>query len=286
MTALGFVGLGLMGRAMAANLVAAGHPLTVWNRTASRVSGLDVVVAASPAAVGMTCDIVFLCVSDTPDVEEVVFGESGIIHGLRSGAMVVDHSTISPVATAEFFERAAVSGVGWVDAPVSGGSEGAARGTLAIMAGGPAELVNRARPFMSAYSSSVVHVGEKPGSGQMVKSLNQILVVLNQLGVSEAFALGRAADIDLRRALSAIEGGAAGSWMLSNRGPQMLDGHWAPGFTIDLQQKDLRIALETAAELGVDTPGTRLVHELYRTLQERGLGGEGNHALIKALEDG
>jgi 3-hydroxyisobutyrate dehydrogenase-like beta-hydroxyacid dehydrogenase len=284
MTRLGFLGLGIMGRGMAANLIASGHELTVWNRTPGKADGLDARVAASPQDVGPESDVVFVCVSDTPDVEAVVFGDDGVIHGMTQGDILVDHSTISPVATRRFASEAAGLGVDWVDAPVSGGSEGAERGTLAVMAGGPAAALERVRPFMESYSSSIVHVGDDPGSGQMVKAVNQVLVVLNQLAASEALMLADAAGLDLKKTLAAVEGGAAGSWMLSNRGPQMIERDWRPGFTIDLQQKDLRLVLEAADEVGAVMPGVALVYQLYRSLQARGLGGEGNHALVKALE--
>lgn len=285
MTRLGFIGLGIMGRGMTRNLIEAGHRVTVWNRTPSKAEGLEAQVVDSPQAVGPESDIVFVCVSDTPDVEEVVFGDYGVIHGMTEGDLLVDHSTISPVATRDFAAQALELGVDWVDAPVSGGSEGAEQGTLAVMAGGLTAAVERARPFMEAYSSSIVHVGEEPGSGQMVKAVNQILVVVNQLAASEALLLAEAADLDLTTTLSAVEGGAAGSWMLSNRGPQMIRRDWKPGFTIDLQQKDLRLVLEAADQLGVPLPGVALVFQLYRSLQARGLGSEGNHALVKALEN-
>lgn len=284
MTTLGFIGLGIMGRGMAANLLAAGHELVVWNRTRSRAEGLGAPVAASPQDLGARADIVMVCVSDTPDVGAVVFGDNGAIHEMSRGDILVDNSTISPVATRRFAERAASLGVEWVDAPVSGGSEGAEKGTLAVMVGGSADALERARPFMEAYSGSIVHVGDEPGSGQMVKAVNQVLVVLNQLAASEALLLAEAAGLDLKKTLSAVEGGAAGSWMLSNRGPQMIERDWRPGFTIDLQQKDLRIALDTADSLGAPIPGVALVFQLYRSLQKRGLGGDGNHALVKALE--
>jgi len=270
---------------MASNLLASGHPLTVWNRTRSKTDDLNANVVDSPQDVGPESDIVFVCVSDTPDVEDVVFGDYGVVHGMTAGDVLVDHSTISPVATALFATQAAELGIEWVDAPVSGGSEGAVRGTLAIMAGGDAEAVERVRPFMEAYSTSIVHVGEEPGSGQMVKAVNQVLVVLNQLAASEALMLADAAGLDLNKTLAAVEGGAAGSWMLSNRGPQMIERDWRPGFTIDLQQKDLRLVLEAADEVGATLPGTALVFQLYRSLQARGLGAEGNHALVKALEN-
>lgn len=274
-----------MGKAMAANLERAGHGITVWNRTPGKASGLEAAVAESPADLGAKSDIVFICVSDTPDVEEVVFGENGVIYGMAPGGLIVDHSTISPVSTRGFAERVRERGLDWVDAPVSGGSEGARDGRLAVMAGGAEQSVERAMPFMEAYSASIVHVGEEPGSGQMVKAVNQVLVVLNQLAASEALLLAQAAGLDLKTTLAAVEGGAAGSWMLSNRGPQMIERDWRPGFTIDLQQKDLRLVLEAAGELGLPMPGTAFVHQLYLTLQGRGLGAEGNHALVKALEN-
>lgn len=285
MTRLGFIGLGIMGHGMAANLISAGNELTVWNRTPEKAQDLVCDTALDPRGLGEVSDIVFVSVSDTPDVDQVVFGDHGAIHGMGEGSILVDHSTISPAATRRFSALAAEHGVTWVDAPVSGGSEGAERGTLAVMAGGPASALERARPYMEAYSRSIVHVGEQPGSGQMVKAVNQVLCVLNMLAVSEALLLARRAGLDLSTTLAAVENGAAGSWALSNRGPQMIDGYWEPGFTIDLQQKDLRIVLDSADELAVPMPGTALVFQMYRALQGKGLGAEGNHALVKALED-
>ncbi|MEA1903481.1 MAG: NAD(P)-dependent oxidoreductase [Actinomycetota bacterium] len=285
MTRLGYVGLGIMGHGMAANLIEAGHPLTVWNRTVSKADDLNASVVSTAREVGPASDIVFVCVSDTADVEEVVFGDFGVIHGMTDGDILVDHSTISPGATKDYATRAAELGIEWLDAPVSGGSEGAVNGTLAVMVGGHPEALEQAQPFMESYSKSIVHVGDEPGSGQMVKAVNQVLVVLNQLAVSEALLLADAAGLDLNKTLAAVEGGAAGSWMLSNRGPQMIKRDWAPGFTIDLQQKDVRLVLDAADDLGVPLPGMALAFQLYRSLQARGLGSDGNHALVKALEN-
>jgi len=270
---------------MAANLIENGHEITVWNRTPSKANDLAASLVGTARDVGPASDIVFVCVSDTPDVDEVVFGDFGVIHGMTDGDVLIDHSTISPSATKGFALQAAELGIDWVDAPVSGGSEGAVNGTLAVMAGGPEEALNRARPFMSAYAKSIVHVGDEPGSGQMVKAVNQVLVVVNQLAASEALLLAEGAGLDLAKTLTAVEGGAAGSWMLSNRGPQMIERDWRPGFTIDLQQKDLRLVLEAADELGIPLPGVALIFQLYRSLQTQGLGAEGNHALVKALEN-
>jgi 3-hydroxyisobutyrate dehydrogenase len=284
MDRLGFVGLGIMGTGMANNIISAGHTLTVWNRTAAKADDVGgAAVASTLSKLGSECDIVFVCVSDTPDVEEVVGGPEGLIEAMEGG-IIVDHSTISPAATRTLAQLAGSAGITWIDAPVSGGSEGAANGTLAVMAGGDEEALARVRPFMDAYAKSVVHVGSQPGSGQMAKVVNQTLVVLNQLAVSEALLLADAAGLNLTTTLKAVQGGAAGSWMLSNRGPQMIERDWTPGFTIDLQQKDLRLVLESADELGIPMPGVALVFQLYRSLQKRGLGSDGNHALVKALE--
>jgi 3-hydroxyisobutyrate dehydrogenase len=224
-----------------------------------------------------------ICVSDTPDVESVVLGADGLLTGLRPGTLIVDHSTISPTATRTLDETVRRQGCHWLDAPVSGGPEGASRGTLTTMVGGDQTQLDRARPYLEAYSALITHVGSV-GAGQLVKLVNQILVVGNQLAASEALLFAQAAGLNLADTLNAVKGGAAGSWMLSNRGPQMIVGDWRPGFTIDLQQKDLRLVLAAADELGVPLPGTALIFQLYRALQRVGLGDEGNHALIKALQ--
>jgi 3-hydroxyisobutyrate dehydrogenase len=284
---VGFVGLGIMGGGMARNLIARGHEVVVWNRSPGRLEAVveaGAAAAGSPADVARRTDTVMVCVSDTPDVEQVVLGTGGIVEGLRPGGLVVDHSTISPAATRSLAAAVAERGGRWLDAPVSGGSEGAARGTLSIMVGGDPADLERARTLLEAYGSTITHLGPV-GSGQMAKLVNQALVVVTQLAVSEGLLLAEAGGLDLGATLEAVTGGAAGSWMLANRGPQMAERDWRPGFTIDLQQKDLRLVLEAADELGVPLPGTSLVFQLYRALQRRGLGAEGNHALVKALEE-
>lgn len=283
---IGFIGLGIMGQGMARNLLRAGFDLSVWNRTAARMEPLLAAgarAAASPAELAGRCSVVITCVSDTPDVEDVVLGEQGAIHGLQAGSLLIDMSTISPQATQTMSRRLAENGVHMLDAPVSGGSEGAARGTLSIMVGGEEEQVARAMPLLQAMGQSITHVGGQ-GAGQMVKLVNQILVVVTMLGVGEALLFAQAGNLDLQKTLDAVSQGAAGSWMLSNRGPQVIARDWRPGFMVDLQQKDLRLVLEAGDALGVPLLGTSLVFQLYRTLQQAGLGGEGNHALVKALE--
>ena len=284
---IGYAGMGIMGRGMAANLLRAGHDVTVWNRTRSRTADLEAIgahVAETPAELAAACDITMVCVSDTPDVEAVTLGDQGLIHGLEAGKIVVDHSTISASATRRLATATQEVGADWVDAPVSGGSEGAEKGTLSIMAGGSAENLAVVRPFLETYGSTITHVGPI-GAGQMVKLVNQVLVVVNGLAVSEALLLAEAGGLDLGATIEAVKGGGAGSWMLANRGPQIVERDWRPGFTIDLQQKDLRLVLESADELAVPLPATSLVFQLYRGLQRQGLGHEGNHALVKALEE-
>lgn len=282
---IGFIGLGIMGGGMARNLLKAGFEVRVWNRSAERMTALTqagATAADSPADVAAHSDIIIICVSDTPDVQAVILGEEGVIHGVQSGALVIDCSTISPQATREIAEQLRTKGVTMLDAPVSGGSEGAANGTLSIMVGGDDADFGRAQGVFNAMGKTVTHVGGS-GAGQTVKLVNQILVVVNMLAVSEALTFAQSGGLDLERTLAAVSGGAAGSWMLSNRGPQCINDDWRPGFTIDLQQKDLRLVLESADQLGVPLLATSMVFQMYRTLQQQGLGQEGNHALIKAL---
>jgi 3-hydroxyisobutyrate dehydrogenase len=283
---VGFVGLGIMGQGMARNLIKAGYTVHVWNRTASKMEALvaeGAIAAASPAAVAEQCSIVVTCVSDTPDVEAVILGEEGVIHGAKAGSLVIDCSTISPQATREIGTKLAEKGINLVDAPVSGGSEGAARGTLTIMVGGAEEDFQRALPVLQAMGKTITHIGEI-GSGQVVKLVNQVLVVGNCLAMCEALLLAQAGNVDLQKTFDAISQGAAGSWMFTNRAPQIIRRDWRPGFMVSLQQKDLRLVLDAADELGVPLPGTSLIFQLYRTLEARALGAEGNHALVKALE--
>jgi 3-hydroxyisobutyrate dehydrogenase len=283
---IGFIGLGIMGRGMVQNLLKAGHTVQVWNRTPSWMRLFEqygATTAQSPAELAAQCNILMICISDTPDVEEVVCGKYGVLEGLRPNTIIIDHSTISPKATRILAEQVANRGSQWLDAPVSGGAEGAKNGTLSVMVGGDEPAYTRVKPYLQAYSKIITHVGAS-GAGQMVKLVNQVLVVVNQLAVSEALLFAQAGGLDLEKTLQAVQGGAGGSWMLSTRGPQMLVRDWRPGFTIDLQQKDLRLVLECADELGLPMLATSLVYQLYRSLQNRGLGGDGNHALVKALE--
>lgn len=283
---IGFIGLGIMGQGMARNLLKAGFAVRVWNRTAGRMAPLveaGATAGSNPADVAAQSDVIIICVSDTPDVRAVILGENGVIEGARAGSLVIDMSTISPKVTREIAAALKERGVHMLDAPISGGSEGAEKGTLSIMVGGEAQQVERTMPAFQAMGKTITHVGGN-GAGQTVKLVNQILVVINMLAVGEALLFAQAGELDLEKTLAAVTQGAAGSWMLSNRGPQVIERDWRPGFTIDLQQKDLRLVLEAADQMGVPLIGTSAVFNLYRTLQQQGLGAEGNHALVKALE--
>jgi 3-hydroxyisobutyrate dehydrogenase len=284
---IGFAGLGIMGVGMARNLASKGHAVKVWNRTASKAQQLvaetpSITQAATLGELASASTVLMLCVTKTEDVRQILLGAGGAAAALRPGSLVIDCSTISPRATEEIAAELRGRGIGFVDAPVSGGSEGAEQGTLAIMAGGTEEDFRRALPVLEAIGTRITHMGPV-GKGQVTKLLNQILVVVNMLAVSEALMFGRAAGLDLTRAVAAVETGSAGSWMLSRRAPQVLDNYWEPGFMIDLQQKDLDLVLEYARQMGVPLLATGIVSQLYARLQREGKGRLGNHALIQAL---
>jgi 3-hydroxyisobutyrate dehydrogenase len=284
---IGFIGLGIMGSRMVRNLAAKGHSVRIWNRTIIKAQSLAASLGIDyEPTVHDLCrcsTVLMLCVTNTSDVGQILFGDGGAISTLQPGSLVIDCSTISPKETESIATRLSERGIGFVDAPVSGGSEGAAQGTLSVMAGGTEMDFLRAMPLLQAIGTKITHMGPA-GKGQVTKLLNQILVVVNMLAVSESLIFGRAAGVDLSKAVAAVESGAAGSWMLSKRGPQVLDGYWEPGFTIDLQQKDLDLVLEYARELGVPLLATSIVSQLYARLQHDGKGQLGNHALIQALE--
>jgi len=249
-----------MGAAMAANLQRAGASLTVWNRTPGRAAalvGLGAREAASPSEAAARSDIIVICVSDTPDVEAVLFGPGGISDGAARGTLVIDCSTISPAATREFGRRLADKGVAMVDAPVSGGSEGARLGTLTIFAGGADADVHRARPVLEAMGKTITHLGEL-GSGQSAKAVNQVIISGAYLGVAEGLVLGMKAGLDPHRLVEALSGGAAQSWVLANRAGRMIDDVYPLGFKLSLHRKDLGIALELAMELDLSLPAAEL----------------------------
>lgn len=270
---------------MAGNLLTAGFPLTVWNRTAARAEPLaaaGATVAATPSAVAAASDVTISCVTDSPDVEAVALGPEGIAAGAEPGSLYIDCSTISPEVARRVAAAMRERGVAMLDAPVSGGDVGAKAGTLAIMVGGEREAFDRALPVLQAMGKTVVHVGPS-GAGQVVKLCNQVAGALNLLAMSEAISLARRASVAPEKMLEVVSAGAAGSWMLSNLAPRAVRGDFAPGFMVDLQQKDLRLVLEAAAATDTALPGTALVTQLFRTLQAQGRGSEGTQALADAI---
>jgi len=283
---IGFIGLGIMGRPMARNLLKAGFTLTVWNRSRP---GIDELVAegaaegAGPADVARRSDIVITMVGDSPDVEEVALGPNGIVEGAHDGLVHVDMSTISPDVTRRIAARLAEAGIEMLDAPVSGGQQGAIDGTLSIMAGGKAETLERCRPALAAMGGKIVHCGPA-GAGQTVKLCNQIAVAVTNLGVCEALVFAARSGIDPRVMIEAVSAGAGTSWQLQNLAPRMVARDFRPGFKVAHQGKDLRLALEAASAMAAPLPGTGLVAEMFSKLEADGLGEEGTQALVKALE--
>jgi 3-hydroxyisobutyrate dehydrogenase len=285
MERIGFCGLGTMGQHMAANLRRAGFEVVVWNRTPGRTGdlvGLGCREASTPADVGRSSDIVVICVSDTPDVEAVLFGVDGVASGLAPGGLVVDCSTISPDATRGFAARLAQQGAGWVDAPVSGGSEGAKNATLTIMVGGADADVERARPVLSAMGKTITHFGPA-GSGQAVKAVNQVVISGVYLAVAEGMVLAMKAGLDPALVVNALGGGVAGSWILANRSTKMVNNVYPLGFKTSLHLKDLGIALEMARSLGVSLPVTSLAAQLEAGLVARGFGDEDMSNLARPI---
>jgi 3-hydroxyisobutyrate dehydrogenase len=283
---VGFIGLGIMGRSMAYNIHKGGFEVTVWNRTASKMEEAakwGAKTAASPKELAEKCDLIITMVGDTPDVMEVVEGENGVLQGAKPGTVLIDMSTISPDATRELAKRAAEKGVRMLDAPVSGGDVGARNGTLSIMVGGDAEVLEEVRPVLETMGTSIVHCGPS-GAGQTVKACNQILCGLNLLGVVEAMALAQKSGVDLEKMLEVTTKGAGGSWALSNLGPRIVRGDLDPGFSVKFQQKDLRIVLSEAERLNLPLVGTAAVQQLLRAVQAHGGNEDGTHALIRVME--
>jgi 3-hydroxyisobutyrate dehydrogenase len=283
-----FIGLGIMGGPMAGHLLDAGVPLTVHTRTRSKANpllGRGARWADTPADAARDASIVFLCLPDTPDVERVVLGAAdGVLAGASAGdCVIVDHSTISPAATRDMAEQAAGRGIAFLDAPVSGGDVGARNATLSIMVGGPANAFEAVRPLLAHMGKTITHCGPS-GTGQLTKLVNQILVTVTNLAVCESLVFAKRNGLDLEKTIAAVAGGAAGSWQLANLGPRMVRGDFAPGFTIDLQQKDLRLVLEASKASNLDLAALSLAHHLFLQAQQTGRGREGTQALFAVVE--
>ena len=286
MAVLGFIGLGVMGREMASHLVAAGHTVQAFDLNPKSVEELrqkgakaanNVTEAASGA------DVVITMLPDTPQVEDVIRQEGGILANPPAGGLFIDMSTIAPLATKRLSAELAAAGIAMLDAPVSGGPAGAKAAKLAIMVGGAPDAFMRAKPILEVMGTTIIHVGES-GAGQTVKACNQLICAMNIQAVCEGIALGRAAGLDVEKLREVLLGGAASSWMLQNLGPLILAKDDRAGFRIDLQLKDLRLANELAFELGVPLPGTALATNLYLEARAHGEGSNGNQAMFRVYD--
>ncbi len=273
---IGFIGLGTMGAPMARRLVDAGHDVTVHNRTREREEPLAAAGArraSTPREAAEGNALVITIVSDTPDVQAVVLGDHGAAEGMHEGSVLVDMSTIAPGATRRIATALEERGVAMLDAPVSGGSEGAEQGTLSIMVGGDDEALERVRPALETLGRTITHVGPV-GAGQITKAINQVVIAGTYAAIAEGLALGLAAGIDVEAAHAAVSGGAAGSWGLTNRGPNMIRNEYPLGFRTRLHRKDLGIALDAARDHGVPIPIAAYVEQLETGLIARGYGDE------------
>ena len=283
---IGYIGLGIMGRPMALNLLRAGYPVWVYARRTEALPPLTeagATVCSSPADVARHAEVVFTNVSDTPDVEQIVLGDNGIIHGAKHGAVVVDNSTISPSATRSMANKLRNAGVEMLDAPVSGGEKRAIAGTLSIMAGGRTEAFERVLPLLQVLGKNVVHVGGN-GAGQVTKACNQVVIAQTIAAVGEALIMATASGVNPVKVREALLGGFAGSRVLEVHGQRMLERDFEPGFMARLHQKDMRIVLETARELGLALPGAAQVTQYINALVGSGDGELDSTALVTVQE--
>jgi 2-hydroxy-3-oxopropionate reductase len=283
---VGFIGPGIMGGPMALNLMKGGHKLWVHARRPEAMKKLvesGATACASAAEVGKHADVIFLIVSDTPDVESVIFGETGIAKQARSGSVIVDMSTISPTATKVFAERLAKQGVDMLDAPVSGGETGAINATLSIMVGGKTKVFERVKPLFELMGKNIVHIGDN-GAGQVAKACNQIVVAVTIEAVAEALTFARKNGADAARVREALMGGFAGSKVMEVHGKRMLDNEFKPGFKVGLHQKDMRIVMETAHQLGVALPAAALVTQHLNALMGTGDKDLDSAAVVKVVK--
>lgn len=284
---IGFIGLGIMGRPMALNLLQAGHPLWVHARRPAMMTPLTDAGATgceSAAQVAAHADIVFICVSDTQDVEQIILEQNGVLETARKDSVVVDMSTISPSATRALASELATKQVHMLDAPVSGGEQGAINGTLSIMVGGETQIFERVLPFFQVMGKNIVHIGEN-GAGQVTKACNQVLIGQTIAAIGEAFILASASGVDPAKVRQALMGGFAGSRVLESHGQRMLERNFQPGFKARLHQKDLRIALEAAHELGIALPGAATVAQYLNAVVGQGKGDNDSISILELQED-
>ena len=282
---IGFIGLGIMGRPMAGHLADAGYAVTVWNRTRSKMTPLaerGATPGESPKDVAARSDITITMVADTPDVLDVILGPEGVLHGVRRGSVVVDMSTISPVATREIAHQLRERGVEMLDAPVSGGEKGASDATLSIMVGGKPEVFERVLPVFQKMGKAIVHLGDI-GAGQVTKACNQLVLSLTLLGVAEALTLARKAGVDPAKVRAALLGGFAQSRVLELHGQRMLDQNFEPGFRTRLYHKDMGIVMETGRSAGMPLAGGALAAQLYQVAMNQGLGEKDYSVLARVV---
>jgi 2-hydroxy-3-oxopropionate reductase len=287
MKRVGFIGLGLMGKPMARNVMKAGFPLTVHNRSQAAVDELVAEGARradSPAAVARQVDVLITCLPDTPDVERAALGADGVVVGAHPGLVMVDMSTIAPAVAVRLAGELAKHGIGWLDAPVSGGDIGAQRGTLSIMAGGEEATFNTCLDILQAMGQKIVRVGG-PGAGQIAKACNQIMVAGMMVAMGEALVLAAKAGVDVARVIEALQAGAARCWALEVRAPQILRRELGPGFKARMQYKDLNIILDTGKTYQVALPVTGAARELYTAMMAAGRGDLDTSAVVTVLED-
>ena len=287
MLKVGYIGLGLMGKSIARNILKAGFPLVVHNRSRGAVDELvaeGASAAASAREVAARVDVIFTNLPDTPDVEQVVLGENGIIEGVHEGLTYVDNSTIKPAAARRIAEKLAAKNVPALDAPVSGGDIGARNGTLTIMVGGEASALERVMPVFLAMGKTVTHVGDS-GAGQVAKAANQIMVAAQMVAMGELLVFSRKAGVDPRKVVDAIKGGAAQCWTLDVKPPRLFDGNRNPGFKAFMQLKDLKIIMETAREYDIPVPGTAGNTKLFQEMVDSGMGDLDNSAVVGVIEE-
>lgn len=284
---VGFIGLGIMGQPMSLNLIKAGFPLVVYNRTRSKAEALakeGAQIAVSPREVAQQASTVIVMVSDSPDVEQVVLGKDGVMEGVQSGSVVIDMSTISPTVTRRVGARLAEVDAQMLDAPVSGSSWAAADGTLSIMVGGDTEVFQRSLPILEAMGKRIIHIGPG-GMGQVAKLVNQVIVAGTLAAVCEGLLLGAKAGVDLDKVFQAVTGGAANSWQLENLGSRILKRDFDPGFAVKLMLKDQRLINEASQEMELPMPVSAVARQFFYLLGQRGLGEEGTQSYIKGLEE-
>lgn len=283
---VGFVGLGIMGKPMAENLLEAGYPVVGYNRSPGPIDDLvsqGAERAETPAEASQRADVVITCLSDSEVVEELILGEDGVADGVSAGDTVIDMSTIKPTVTERIADELADRGASMLDAPISGGEEGAIAGELSIMVGGDEETLAEHRDLLEVMGETITHCGTN-GVGQVAKACNQIVVSVTMEAISEALVFAEKAGADLEAVVDAISGGAAGCWALDNRAPRMIRGNFEPGFFASYQYKDLRIATDAGEAYGTPMPATELTHEMYKSMVENDLGRDDNSGVLQVVE--